>query len=68
MAKIYSVIVKGQRIDFTDADLEAIKKGETKTDGGRTFVHLFSKSGRVDLLKEDFDKQITKATETPKQE
>jgi hypothetical protein len=66
MSKIYSVVVKGQRIDFTDADLEAIRKGETKTDGGRTFVHLFSKSGRVDLLKEDFDKQMAKSVEAPK--
>lgn len=66
MAKVYSVIVKGQRIDFTDADLEAIKKGTTKTDGGRTFVHLFSKNGRIDILKEEFDKQIAKIVEPPK--
>ena len=68
MAKVYSMVIKGQRIDFTDADLEAIKKGETKTDGGRTFVHLFSKTGRVDVLKEEFDKQLTKLAETPKVE
>jgi hypothetical protein len=61
-------VIKGQRIDFTDADLEAIKKGETKTDSGRTMVHLFGKSGRVDMLKKDFDAQISKAAETPKAE
>ena len=66
--KIYSVVVKGQRIDFTDADLESIKKGETTTDGGRTFVHLFSKGGRVDILKEEFDKQLAKSTESSKAE
>jgi len=68
MSKIYSMVIKGQRIDFTDADLEAIKKGETKTEGGRTFVHLFSKSGRVDVLKEEFDKQLTTLSEAPKAE
>ena len=68
MAKVYSMVIKGQRIDFTDADLEAIRKGETKTDGGRTFVHLFSKSGRVDVLKEDFDKQMAKVIDAPKAE
>jgi hypothetical protein len=65
MTKIYSVVVKGQRIDFTDADLEAIKKGETKTDDGRTIVHLFSKSGRVDVPKAEFDKMLQKPTEPP---
>ena len=68
MAKIYSIIIKGQRVDFTDADLDAIKKGETMTDGGRTFVHLFAKSGRVDILKEEFDKLVQKAAEPTKPE
>ena len=67
MSKVYSIVVKGQRIDFTDADLEEIKKGTTITTGGRTFVHLFSKNGRIDILKEEFDKQIAKVTETPKE-
>lgn len=67
MSKIYSMVIKGQRIDFTDADLEAIKKGTTVTDGGRTFVHLFSKAGRVDVLKEEFDKQLAKVAEDSKE-
>ena len=58
MAKVYSIVVKGQRFDFTDQDLEEIKKGTTITEGGRKFVHLFTKGGRIDVLKEEFDKTI----------
>ena len=68
MAKIYSVVVKGQRMDFTDEDLEKIRKGETKSDTGKMIVHLFSKSGRVDLSKEEFDKQLVKVTAASKNE
>jgi hypothetical protein len=70
MEKIYSVVIKGQRFDFTQADLESIKKGTTITEGGRKFIHLFTKNGRMDVLKEDFDKTIEKLAkeqETPKE-
>lgn len=60
--KIYSVVVKGQRFDFTQAELENIKKGVTTTEGGRKFVHLFTQSGRLDVLKEDFDKTLEKCS------
>ena len=66
--KVYSMVIKGQRIDFTDADLEQIKKGTTLTEAGNKIVHLFSKAGRVDVPKAEFDAQFAKLSETPKAE
>ena len=58
--KIYSICLKNQRFDFTQSDLDSIRKGTTKTEGGRQFVHVFTKNGRVDVLKEEFDAAISK--------
>lgn len=66
--KVYSMVIKGQRLDFTDADLEAIKKGTTLTETGNKIVHLFSKTGRVDVPKAEFDEQFAKLSEAPKAE
>jgi len=66
--KVYSMVIKGQRIDFTDADLEQIKKGTTLTEEGNKIVHLFSKSGRVDVPKAEFDTQFVKLSEASKAE
>jgi len=66
--KIYSIVVKGQRFDFTQAELDNIKKGTTITEGGRKFVHLFTKMGRLDVLKEEFDKTVEKCSTEEKSE
>ncbi|TDI97028.1 MAG: hypothetical protein E2O29_01980 [Deltaproteobacteria bacterium] len=60
MSKIYSVIIKGYRIDVTEEQLNTIRKGTTVTDGGRRFVHLFVKNESVSILKEEFEKAIEK--------
>lgn len=60
--KIYSVVVKGHRIDVTEEDLNKIRKGTTTTDSGRKFVHLFIKNQPVAILKEEFEKALQKKT------
>ena len=60
MSKIYSVIIKGYRIDVTEDQLKTIRKGTTTTDSGRRFVHLFVKNEPVSILKEEFEKAIQK--------
>lgn len=66
MAKTYSMTIKGQRVDFTDADLNAIKNGTAKPAEGTKVVHLFSKTGRVDVPKADFEAHLVKAKEANK--
>jgi hypothetical protein len=61
MSKIYSVIVKNQRFDFTDADLESIKKGTTLTESGKMIVNLFTKQGRLTVTKAEFDAALEKS-------
>lgn len=60
MSKVYTIIVKGQRIDFTQADLDTIKKGEVHTDTQKKIVHVFTSKGRVDVDKNKFDDTIRK--------
>jgi len=70
MSKVYSLVIKNQRFDFTQEDLDSIKKGTTITESGRKFVHFTKNGRRVDILKEEFDKivgDISKAAE-PKEE
>jgi hypothetical protein len=66
--KIYSIVLKGQRFDFTQTDLDSIKKGTTTTEGGRKFVHISTKNGRLDVLQEEFDKVIAKFVPTETKE
>lgn len=58
MSKIYSVVIKGYRIDVTEDQLNTIRKGTTLTDGGRKFVHLFIKGKMVSILKDEFETAI----------
>lgn len=60
MSKVYTIVVKGQRIDFTQADLNTIKKGEVHTDTQKKIVHVFTGKGRVDVDKKEFDATIRK--------
>lgn len=66
MAKTYSVTIKGRRIDFTDADLAEVKKGPVQAETSKQIVHLFAKTGRVDVPKADFDKAVQQKSDTQK--
>ena len=66
MAKTYSVTIKGRRIDFTDADLAEVKKGPVQAETSKQIVHLFAKTGRVDVPKADFEAHLVKAKEANK--
>lgn len=59
--KIYSLSVNGKRLDISIEQLHKIHKSTTTTEGGRKFVHIFTKDGRLDVLKEKFDDAIQKA-------
>ncbi|TDI97062.1 MAG: hypothetical protein E2O29_02150 [Deltaproteobacteria bacterium] len=60
MSKVYTIVVKGQRFDFTQADLDAIKKGEVTTETQKKIVHVFTSKGRIDVGKQEFDNEIKK--------
>lgn len=66
--KIYSLVIKGQRVEFTQSDLDNIKKGNVESEKSKQIVCLFTKSGRLDVTKEEFDSIITKNAEEQKPE
>ena len=41
--KIYSLSVNGKRLDINIEQLHKIHRSTTITDGGRKFVHIFTK-------------------------
>jgi len=60
MSKIYSIFVKGERVDISEEQLSDIKKN-TKRRGSRKFVSVIVEGKRVDISKAAFDTALRKA-------
>jgi hypothetical protein len=56
--KIYSIVVKGNRVDFTQEHLDAVKDGTATPPAKDKMIHLPTKHGRIDIPKSKFDEAI----------